>query len=291
VLAHRSRIPAATAIDSSPNVASNHWRDVSLQWNLIGPPLRPSFEDIAFYTAQIHRWARRHGQVSALILGVTPELCQLAWPEGSTVSAVDHTPQMIENVWPGPQSAARCAEWTNLPLSTASCNVVLCDCGIVLLPYPQGHCKLVQELARVVTPDGICIFRLLVPPKMRERTEIVLRDLLSGMIANPNILKLRLGMSLQDDIGGGVQLARIWEALHEAAPDLNRVADRIGWPRAPLLAINAYRDCPTRYHFLDVAEVRQLFCEHPGGFAFETAHRPSYALGERCPTLVFRRLR
>lgn len=225
----------------------------------------------------------------ALILGVTPELYRLPWPAGADVLAADHTQEMIDAVWPGPREAAIHADWTALPLPDGSRDIVLCDGGIHLLTHPQAHEQLVRSVRRVLAPGGVCVLRLFVPPAQREAPGTVLQDLAAGRMSSLNVLKLRLAMSMQPSPGEGVQLSGVWDAVHRAEPDSERLAARLGWTLEHLLAINTYRDCPRRYHFVSVDEVRALFCASPGGFAMESVHVPTYELGERCPIVVFRR--
>jgi hypothetical protein len=132
------------------------------------------------------------------------------------------------------------------------------------------------------------VFRLYVPPPQPESTEAVLADFLAGKIANLNLLKLRLWTSFPDSATNGVELNQVWEAVHEVAPDLIALADRIGWASEQLLAINAYRECADRYYFPSVARVCDCFCGKAGGFRLESVNVPDYELGERCPTMVMR---
>lgn len=270
-------------------VAAGHWPDIAKIWKQVGLPLRPSLQDIAFLNDAIGPWVRDNGAPRALILGVTPELYRLPWPNGTDVLAVDHTQEMINNIWPGPRNTAICADWATMPLQRSSRDIVLCDGGVHLLTYPHEHRIFVQTLHRVIASDGLCIFRLFIPPKEREEPDKVLQDLLEAKISNLNLLKLRLGMALHKDITQGVQLKCIWNAIHEVAPDLNRLASRLGWPIEHLLVINTYRDCPIRYYFLDLDDVCHLFCRSPGGFVLESLNIPTYEMGEQCPTVVFRR--
>ena len=266
------------------------WGDIAPNWNRVGPPLRPCAEDLDFFTETVELWARRHGAPRALILGVTPEIYHLRWPTGSHVLAADHTQSMIDCVWPGPIEQAILADWTALPLQPSSRDIALCDGGIHLLAHPHGHRLLVGELHRIVAEEGLCILRLFVPPAEREAPETVLRDLAEGEISSLNVLKLRLGMALQDDIDVGVQLHHVWDVIHQFEPDFRRLASLTGWPLEHLLAIDSYRNCPATYSFLSLADVRRLFCDDPGGFEIAAIHEPSYELGERCPTLVLRRV-
>jgi SAM-dependent methyltransferase len=224
-----------------------------------------------------------------LILGVTPELYHLTWPDGAEVSAADHTAAMIHEIWPGPAGAAHLTEWTSLPFAAASHDVVLCDGGLHLVKYPEGSRQLAQEVRRILTPGGLCILRLFLPPRKRESARNVLTDLRAGRIGNLNLLKFRLWMALQTNPTEGVELGRVWDAVYSAAPDLELLATSIGWPTDHMLAINTYRDSPGRYYLLDMDDVTKLFCSNPGGFEVESVHVPRYELGEQCPTLVLRR--
>jgi hypothetical protein len=281
------------AISTTPvgetSAASGHWLATARRWSQIGPPLRPSPEDIGFYSAAIDRWVPTSGAPRALILGVTPELYRLPWPSGTNLLAVDRTRGMIDAIWPGPRSAVLCADWTAMPLPARSRDIALCDAGLILVSFPQGLSKIVRILQRVLTSGGFFVTRLFLPPAQRESPDVVLSDLLAGSIANLNILKLRLGMALQESSEDGVQLGHIWDVLHRAAPNLPRLAERIGWPLETLTAIDVYRNCASVYHFSSFAEIRHLFCDDPGGFTCESIDVPGYSIGERCPTVVFRR--
>ena len=259
-----------------------HWAEVARRWALVGPPLRPSPEDVAAYAEVV---APR-----GLILGVTPEIYRLPWPEGADVLALDHTRAMIEAVWPGPPDAAVCADWTDMPGEPASRDVAFCDGGLHLLPYPEGQAKVVENLARVLVPGGLVALRLFTPPPEPESAADVLADLLGGRVANLNVLKLRLGMALQADPSEGVALDSVYAALVAAAPDgLPALAETIGWDLDHLLAIESYRGSPDRYYFVTFEQVRDLFCVSPGGFDLVSMRVPAYDLGDLCPLLVLRR--
>ena len=265
----------------------DHWPDQARGWRYIGPPLRPVAEDIACCTEIAQAWTREHGAPRVLLLGVTPELYRLPWPPGTDFLAADHTQAMIDLVWPGPKEAVLRAEWQELALPAASRDIVLCDGGLHLLPYPSAQRQLVERLRDIVADGGLCIFRLFVPPARPEGTEAVLADLLAGRIANQNILKLRLGMSLWRNAMEGVELAKVWQAFHGAVPDPEALAPRIGWAPECLHAIDTYRDTANRYHFVTVTAAAEMFSVER--YELQQIYTPSYALGDRCPTVVFRR--
>ena len=263
-----------------------HWPDIAGQWARVGPPLRPVAGDIAFFAEAVALAPLPgKGALRTLILGVTPEIFVLAGSLGTDVVAVDHTQAMIDAVWPGPPGTAQLGEWTDLPLDAGSREVVFCDGGLHLLDHPAGQRALVENLARVLAPGGLAVLRLFVPPPEPEPVATVIDDLQAGRVADLNLLKLRLGMALQADPATGVELGRVWSEMATALPD----PGRIGWDPDDLRGIDSYQDSPVRYHFVTVAEADRLFTVEPGGFERVSIRVPDYELGERCPTVCFRR--
>ncbi|HEX2880768.1 MAG TPA: class I SAM-dependent methyltransferase [Polyangiaceae bacterium] len=269
----------------------SHWSAVAERWKLVGPPLRPSSVDAEEYARVVLDWAAVQGSPRALILGVTPELYGLPWPTGTTLSAVDHTQAMIDALWPGPKGSALRAEWTDLPVPSGSVDIAVCDGGLHLLSHPNQQLAMVRSLERVLVVGGLFIVRLFVPPAQQESVDRVLRDLDSGAIPNLNVLKLRLGMALQQSATEGVELHHVWSVLQSQFPDFEALARRLGWELAHLQAIDTYRNCQSRYHFVSLEEVQQMFCGEDPAFELVSVHAGSYALGERCPLVVLRRLR
>lgn len=262
-----------------------YWDKIAADWQQVGPPLRPSVEDIKFVTAEVQKLLRPR----ALILGVTPELCELSWPYETKLHAVDHSQAMINAIWPGPAEAAVCAPWTALPFEDGSMDVIVGDGGFHLLSYPDEQHALVRELHRVLSPEGLVILRLFSPPATQEDTVSIVADLVQGKINNLNQLKLRFGMAMQNNPAEGVALRDFWQKLHREAGPWKNLAALVNWPLAHLEAVDAYKDSPNRYHYVSAEEVKRMFCNHPGGFSHHASHVPVYPLGERCPTVIFRK--
>lgn len=272
--------------------ARAHWPQIAGQWNLVGSPLRPSAEDISLFAATMEDMPKTTPAPRALVLGVTPELYGLAWPEGTSILAVDHTRAMINALWPGPSGSALEADWTKLPLPPASRDIALCDGGLHLVGFPAGQREMVSRLHKILAERGVAAFRLFASPAERESAAAVLEDLFMKRVPSLNVLKIRLGMALQENPVEGIRLGRVWEVLHRAAPDFNALAGQVGWPLDHLLVINTYHGSSKRYHFVSLEQACRLFCEEPGGFDLVRTVTPSsYALSERCPIVVFRRCR
>lgn len=284
--------PRALSDPEQPSFEAGQWPSVARIWHQLGSPLRPVEADLAFCRAALADWVAEAGgrPPRALILGVTPELYRLPWPEGSIIRAADRTEAMIRCVWPGEPAQVLQADWRRLDWPPASFDLVLCDGGLHLLDHPRGQGELVAGLARLLAPGGACVFRLFVPPAAPESPEAVLAALFAGAIPDLNCLKLRLGMALQAGPTEGVALQEVWQRLHAAAGDWPGLAARLGWPLDHLLAIEAYRASPACYHFVSAAEAEALFCGGPDpAFQLLRADTAAYPMGAQCPTLVFRR--
>ena len=268
---------------------AGQWAKVARNWNLLGPPLRPSPEDVRFCEEAVAAWHRQGTRSRVLLLGVTPELYAMPWTEGTDFLAVDRTIEAIEAVWPGPREAVRCEDWLEMKLPAASRDIVLCDGGINLLAYPKEQRRLASILREVLAEGGLCILRLFVRPAARETREMVLADLMAGRIPNMNVLKLRLWTALQESPSQGVDLDTVWHTVQRAAGNLEELASRLRWPLEETLTINAYQGSTTRYWLGTVDEVAKIFCHDVGGFEVASTLVPSYEGGGQCPTLVLKR--
>jgi SAM-dependent methyltransferase len=258
------------------------------RWRLLGPPLRPVGEDLQFVREAALRWKARAARApQVVILGVTPELWELPWPDGARVRAIDRSAEMIEHVWPGPASDAAQRDWLDLPFADESVDIVACDGGWHLLDG-SGQARLATELARVVAPGGCFVARLFTPPDVAETPAEVVTDLWAGAIPSLNHLKLRLGMALADE-NRRTYLPDVWRFIHDLDPDWSSLAEKLGWEADHLAAIDAYRDADASYEWARIDEVVVKLCNGETGFEPEAVASPAYLLGERCPTVVVRK--
>lgn len=268
----------------------DHWNDHAERWRHVGPPLRPCDEDVELLRDRISR--ERPVPATAVLLGVTPEIAGLDWPTGTHLIAVDRSRGMIEGVWPfadpasRPDREVRESDWTMLPLEDASCQLVVGDGCFTLLRYPDQQAKVLDEVARVLAPGGAMIMRYFARLDVPEPMDRVVGDLRAGRIGNFHILKWRLAMALHGPIETGVSVGEIWRAFEDAVPDRQRLADEQGWPRASIDTIDVYRDVDTPYFYPTLEEMAELTQGH---FDVEWVVHPDYELGDRCPTVGYRR--
>src|SRR5262245_61954580 len=204
-----------TPADSTP---TDHWPAHARQWSKVDRPLRPGPEDVAVGEAEAARWQRERpgARLRALLLGVTPELATLGWPEGTALTAVDRSAEMIGYVWPAARvpAGARAlrGNWLRLPVEAGSADLCVGDGCFSALPRPDEYRTVAREIRRAIGAEGTCVMRVFAAPERRERISDVARDLFAGRIGSFHCFKWRLAMSLPAGEGGAVRLADIWDA-------------------------------------------------------------------------------
>jgi SAM-dependent methyltransferase len=264
------------------------WRRHAQQWQWIGPPLRPDVEDVLAAESAVARWSRSRGRApDALLLGVTPEIATMRWPAGTRLLAVDHSWAMIRGVWPGVPLGfpAVCAEWRALPLPEASRDAILGDGSFSALASGRMYAAVVRALRQVIRDGGVLAMRFYLRPEKPEAPGNVIDDLRHGRIGSFHVFKWRLVMAFHRSLEDGVRLGEVWDAWHDAVPDSAALARRTGWAHESILTIDAYRGVATGYTFPTLPEARAALA---GAFEETACTFPSYELGERCPTLIFR---
>jgi SAM-dependent methyltransferase len=273
-------------------MSTGHWSRMGSSWRLVGPPLRPSAEDVAGFNVAISRWVLAHEnqRLRALILGVTPELYALEWPAGTALQALDSSQSMIDAVWPGPPEAALVGSWTSMPLAAASCDMVVCDGGFGMLPYPQGQMALLDEVARVLAPGGVLAVRLFTPGGRTGSLEQVLADLDAHRIASLDVLKFRLWGALHQDAATGVRPRDVVAHILAACGSFEQLAEAQKWSLDHIRTMAFHRNSDAVYYLTDAAEVVRMATQHSGAFTLLDIVEPRHDLGACCPVVVLKRL-
>ena len=270
-----------------------HWNAHAARWALIGPPLRPAPADIAYLRDSVERLSVSLGSLgpprTGLLLGVTPEIAELAWEPPLRLVAVDKSEGMVKAVWPGDTATRRAliGDWLGLELPEAPFDVVIGDGVFSIFEHPTGYARLATALAKLVKPGGLFSVRLFCRPEPSEPVDAVFRGLFGGGIGNFHVFKWRLAMALQGNATRGVRLADIWSTFCEHAGSVREVAQRTGWPEPVVGTLEGYRDVQDCYSFSTEREVIDCLT----AFELVETWHPDYELGERCPHLSFRRRR
>lgn len=271
------------------NVQAAVWQGHSRQWSLVGAPLKPSPEDGAMMLDLLGPGLKQDGAgPQVAILGVTPEIVQLNWPAGTTLSAFDQSQAMIDSVWqPHPRiaSTATCATWQKLPAKDEEFHAVVGDGSFNVLAFGD-YGDVLAELTRTTRPGAALVVRCFVRPDAPESLTTIKRDLADGAFGSFHAFKWRLAMLLADRGQGTVAVQEVYRVF-EREFDRRALSETTCWPRAVIETINAYRDTPTVYTFPTLAQLKSIVGPT---WKFQAARIANYELAERCPTLLFRRL-
>ena len=265
----------------------DHFTRIAASWSHFGPPLRPSPDETAIVQRAV---ARLDAGARVVVLGLTPEIIGCEWPAGVKLSAVDHSPKMMEALWPperGPaNSEAILADWCDMPIATGAVDLVAGDGCYVLLQFPVGYEALTQSVSRALKPGGSYVIRVFLRPDQPESVADIARAVGTGNVGSVHALKLRLLAALHGASGEGSRLDDVWQAWETMPPLPVALAGVRGWTAEEITGIDSYRGMAARYFLPTLREFRQSvgaqLREVECAFGADE-------LGERCPTFVLTR--
>jgi SAM-dependent methyltransferase len=265
----------------------DHFAKLAARWSHFGPPLRPSPDD----TAVVQRAVSGLGTAAhAVVLGLTPEIIGCDWPADVRLSAVDHSPKMIEALWPpakGPaNSEVILGDWCAMPFVPGTIDLVAGDGCYVLLAHPQGYDSLTRAVCGVLRAGGRFVIRVFLRPDRPESVADIARAFAAGAVGSVHALKLRLLAALHGASGAGSRLDDVWQAWKSMPPLPATFAGVRGWTAEEVSGIDSYRAMQARYYLPTLAEFRQSVAAY---FDENECTFGRHELGDRCPTLVLAR--
>lgn len=270
---------------ANPKPPRDHFANLVRQWSHFGSPLRPSPGD----TAVVQRVIDDLGaSPRVLVLGLTPEILGCTWPRGTELSAVDHSPAMIRQLWPpskGPPGArVVLADWCAMPIPSGTIDLVAGDGCYITMAYPEGFETLTREVRRVLRPAGRFVIRVFLRPDCPESVAEVTAAFERGDVGSVHALKLRLLAVRHGADGVGTRLADVWRVWKTLPPLPVGSEVRQGWTAEELEGIERYRSQETRYFLPTLREFREVLSSSLTEIEYA---RSDYELADRCPTLVF----
>ena len=273
----------------NPKQPVNVWQANAQRWHHVGPPLRPCEEDgrmMLELAAPAFDAAGEGAEI--VILGVTPEVVQLAWPPSARIHAFDQSAEMIAKVWKPHtrlRSDVRTARWQSMPLADDSVDCAAGDGSLNALQSLSEFPDVLREVARVLRKEGVLVLRMFIRPEMRSSLDEVEALVRSGGVQSFHALKWHVAMALSQAPDFSVRVANIHAALMRMFPDRAELAAMRGWPREVIEAIDSYEGVETRYSFPTLAAVREVCAPF---FELAEMRTGSYEIAERCPTVLFR---
>lgn len=268
--------------------ANDHFVRIAPQWSQFGPPLRPWPDD----SAVVQRVASGLGAgAHVVVLGLTPETIACDWPTDVNLTAVDHSPSMIEQLWPPAQGPADArvilADWRAMPIESRSIDLVAGDGCYVLQTWPDGFAALTREVCRVLRPGARYVIRVFLRPDQAEPVANIAGELSAGRIGSVHALKLRLLAALHGASGAGSRLDDAWQAWKKMPALPRALTAQRGWMPEEIAGIEAYAGMDVRYYLPTLAEFRSSL--GPCLREMECAIG-RHELADRCPTLVLERV-
>lgn len=267
-----------------------HWNNQANKWNLIGPPLKPSAVDIQNHHKIIHPLIQEKSCLSVLVLGVTPELIMMKWPGNTGLFAVDNNLKMIESVLPTAVSNIKpigiAGDWLQLPLPSSSIDLAIGD-GCYSVLNAKDYSQVTSELHRVLKTDGKLILRFYSRPQKNESMEDIQTETWHNRQSSFHAFKLRLAMSLHNELHEGVRLGNVWDYWDKHfRKNIHENKHQWNWPEEVINTIDNYKDMDVYYTFPTASEIRSTFNQH---FVEQAISFPDYYLGNCCPSITFTR--
>jgi len=269
---------------------SEVWAGIARSYSAFSSPLVPCSEDIATVEREVARHAgmRTTQSLRAVILGVTPGLALMRWPQGSKILAAEISPAVIEALWPGDVAGVReaiCASWFALPVDRGSCDVVLGDGSLATCRFPGEVRNLVRAVRRLLADNGIFIFRSYIQLPVQESLDEVFGALFSQAGLTVDRFKMRLFLAMQHSSSDGMAVREAAHVLDRYHLDSRAMRERLGWSDAAIQPFSAWRTSSSIYSFPTLDELREVL-----RVAFEevSVTYPGYELGNCCPTMVMR---
>jgi hypothetical protein len=193
---------------------------------------------------------------------------------------------MIERAWPHTGLPAQThivqADWMNMPLRDASCDVVLGDGCYTAIGSLTSITAMNRAVARVLARGGIYALRCFSRGEQRAGVDELFDDLLSGRQTDLGLFRWLLMMALQGDGRDGVRLDDLWRTWQARVP-ASTVA-RFQWRPSDLASIERYAGQRVRYVYPTIDEMREAAAP---SFDLVDCELPDYPAGEHFPRLTF----
>lgn len=271
-------------------MSGDDWQKTDLKTMKVRPPFSPSPDDGRIMLNMTAPALAARAQSAVLVLGVTPLVVQLGWPAGTTITAVDASPGMIASTWqphPTLPSEVTCASWQDLPFEAGTFDAVVGDGSLNSVPSLDAYRAILDQMARVLKPDGMLVLRFFLGPEPAETPERVITLAREGAFPTTAAFRLRFAFSLTGE-NSGVPLSAMHQAFDALVPDRDGLAAETGWPRADIDRIDMDKDSRVRFTFPTQAKLASL-CD--GVFSIARMERGNYTQSDYCPTVLFKPVR
>jgi len=267
---------------------NDHWNSQATKWASIGPPLRPSSEDISVFNDMLNKCSEKSSLTKSLLLGVTSEIATIDYFDKNHLIAIDRNISMINQLSAIESNNAKLmiqGDWLTMPFENGSLNIVIGDGCFTQLHYPNDYKNVLKNISRLLKKNGFVIFRFFTKNNL-ESEEHIINEIKTNKIKNFHIFKFRLAMALQLDVEKGVKLSDIWNTWESLKINTNILAASLNCDIETIQSIDSYKNSKARYSFPSEIELTEVLCEN---FTLIEHYQPEYPFGDQCPIMLLQK--
>jgi hypothetical protein len=265
------------------------WASIARCYSAFGSPFVPCREDIETFQIAVATHAQMVGvnNLRALLLGVTPGIALMKWPEGSHIVGVEISSAVIDALWPGNTETRKaiCASWFGLPIEQKSCHVVIGDGSLIACRFPSEAQRLIHSVRAALADRGLLVLRSYIQPDSKESIDEVFEALFSPDGMTVDCFKLRLYLAIQRSTAEGVAVKEAAKILEQYKLDQHVMRDRLGWSSAAIEPFMGWPKSDAVYSMPTLSELRKILATD---FTEMSLTYPSYELGHCCPIMILR---
>jgi SAM-dependent methyltransferase len=266
------------------------WSRQSERWSNVGPPMRPSLSDIALMKSLAIDTLNdiKLNRYEVAVLGVTPEIIQIAWPGNTNLTAFDQSEEMIKKLWRPNQhikSDVKLSTWQTLPLKDGDINLVIGDGCLTPLPSEEVYLDVLKELKRVLAAEGKIIMRCFVRDSEVKDIESIVQSVQLKKIENFGSLKWKIAMALVDPESSRVEIKKISQTFNQLFKDRQTLAKNNKWPIQTIDTIDIYESMSGHLTFPTLDRLLEIFEEF---FVVDQVITLDYEMAKNCPTIVLK---
>jgi ubiquinone/menaquinone biosynthesis C-methylase UbiE len=178
-------------MEPQKEINKDYWDYEATKWSILVPIERPSVGEIKIYEDYLQKVIHKcKGKCKAIIYGATPELRDLLAKYEVDVTLVDINPNMVKAMeqlleYSDGNEKVIISNWTEIPLKDGQYDVILCDHGLVHVPFEIWP-KFFSEMARLLKKGGFMINSMVTVP----RNQIISMEEFIGMYKRGNIFSM-----------------------------------------------------------------------------------------------------
>ena len=263
----------------------DHWSNVAKQFGQTKPPLRPGPWDTELFSSLLRQQHEISPLKHALLLGVTPEIATLKWPDECYLVALERAVSMIDNHWPGDienQRSVHCGDWFDIPGTLSNLDVIIGDGCFSLQEFESGYHQLCRSLCPPLSSQGALIIRCFVNSESDKRLVDLLSDIDCSQCFSMEEVKSLLFSALASRESPHVKVRDIWSLWKQLVYEKN-ISIELMAKVAESGSFDYYENSQLRLSIPYVDDVKKLLGEH---FKNVEVFYSDYKLASFCPILL-----